>query len=191
MSAGILLLALLLDYCIGWPDQLFQRIGHPVTWLGRLINVLEQRFNARSETTRFAGRCFGLLTLFIVALLSGGIGWWLQQFFAESSWFWLIGAVAAWPWIAMRSMKEHVEAVAAPLTHQQLPEARYAVSMIVGRNPDNLDETGVARAALESLAENTSDGVIAPLFWALLCGLPGLFLYKSVNTLDSMIGHRN
>ncbi len=87
-------------------------------------------------------------------------------------------------------MHEHVEAVAVPLDAGDLPGARRAVSMIVGRDPSQLDGTGVARAALESLAENSSDGIVAPLFWGVLLGLPGIAAYKAINTLDSMIGHR-
>ncbi len=91
----------------------------------------------------------------------------------------------------MRSMYEHVAAVANPLAHNDLPNARHAVSMIVGRETSALDEAAIARAALESLAENTSDGIVAPLFWGVLFGLPGIATSKAINTLDSMIGHRN
>jgi adenosylcobinamide-phosphate synthase len=96
-----------------------------------------------------------------------------------------------WPLIAARSLDDHVRAVATPLAGGDLERARHAVSMIVGRDPHQLDSAGIARAAIESLAENTSDGVIAPLFWGALLGLPGLFAYKAINTLDSMVGHRS
>ena len=191
MSASVLLIALLIDHCLGWPTRLYRRIGHPVTWLGKCIERLDAKLNQQTNTTRFKGRLHGLITLLLIAGASGLLGWIMQRVFESSVWLWWLIAVAAWPLIAMRSMKEHVEAVADPLDVQDLPGARHAVSMIVGRNPDALDEAGVARAALESLAENTSDGVVAPLFWALVFGLPGLFIYKSVNTLDSMIGHHN
>jgi len=191
MSASILLVALLLDHMIGWPDRLYQRLGHPVTWLGKLIEWFERTLNQWSTATRFNGRLMGLITLLLIVTLSAMLGWGLQKALANYGWLvWFI-AVAAWPLLAMRSLKEHVEAVAKPLSEQDLPNARLAVSMIVGRNPKNLDESGISRAAIESLAENTSDGVVAPLFWALLLGLPGLFIYKSVNTLDSMIGHHS
>ena len=99
-------------------------------------------------------------------------------------------ALLAWPLIAVKSMHDHVRAVALPLVAGDLDGARRAVSMIVGRDPAQLDAAGVARAALESLAENTSDGIVAPLFWGAILGLPGIAAYKAVNTLDSMIGHR-
>ncbi len=195
MSAGILLIALFFDACFGWPERLHQRIGHPVTWLGKGIDLLDRELNpprcAERQRERLRGRLRGLLTLLLVAGTSGLLGCLLQMALADSVWLWPLTALFAWPWFAMRSLGEHVEAVAIPLARADLPAARRAVSMIVGRNAETLEEAGVARAALESLAENTSDGVVAPLFWAWLLGLPGLFIYKSVNTLDSMIGHRN
>ncbi len=100
-------------------------------------------------------------------------------------------AILAWPLVAARSLHQHVAAVAAPLARGDLPAARKAVSMIVGRNPDMLNTPAIARAALESLGENASDGIIAPLFWGALFGLPGIAAYKAINTLDSMIGHRS
>ncbi|MGL4279994.1 MAG: adenosylcobinamide-phosphate synthase CbiB, partial [Albidovulum sp.] len=102
----------------------------------------------------------------------------------------VITGILAWPFIAAKSLADHVAAVARPLAAGDLAGARGAVAMIVGRDPEQLDEAGVARAALESLAENASDGVIAPLFWGAIFGLPGIVGYKAVNTLDSMIGHR-
>ena len=191
MSAGILLIALLIDHAIGWPERLYSRVGHPVTWLGKLIERLESRLNRWTSATCFNGRLYGLLTLLLIVAISGLPGALLQRAFESHVGLWWCIAVAAWPLLAMRSLREHVEAVANPLLAQDLPGARHAVSMIVGRNPETLDEAGIARAALESLAENTSDGIVAPLFWAWLFGLPGLFIYKSVNTLDSMIGHHS
>jgi adenosylcobinamide-phosphate synthase len=102
----------------------------------------------------------------------------------------LIAGALAWPLVAARSLHAHVAAVARPLAARDLAGARRAVSHIVGRDPERLDAAGVARAALESLAENASDGVVAPLFWGALLGLPGIAGYKAVNTLDSMLGHR-
>ncbi|MEO0438545.1 MAG: adenosylcobinamide-phosphate synthase CbiB, partial [Pseudomonadota bacterium] len=103
----------------------------------------------------------------------------------------VIQAVLASSLLASRSLYEHVAAVAVPMKLGKLAEARSAVAMIVGRDPKRLDEAGVCRASIESLAENSSDGVIAPLFWGLCCGLPGLATYKAINTLDSMIGHKS
>jgi adenosylcobinamide-phosphate synthase len=98
--------------------------------------------------------------------------------------------ILAWPLVAFRSLYDHVAAVRDPLRAGDIEAARKAVSMIVGRDPAMLDEAGIARAAIESLAENASDGVVAPVFWGALFGLPGIIAYKAVNTLDSMIGHR-
>ena len=103
----------------------------------------------------------------------------------------LVASLLVWPFIAAKSLAGHVEAIAEPLKTNDLPSARRAVSMIVGRNSDNLDSNDIARAALESLAENTSDGVTAPLFWGVLLGFPGVLIYKLVNTADSMIGYKS
>ena len=102
----------------------------------------------------------------------------------------VLTVLLAWPLLAVRSLYDHVAAVARPLSSGDLPAARAAVAKIVGRDPMHLDSGGVARAAIESLAENASDGVVAPIFWGAIFGLPGIAAYKAVNTLDSMIGHR-
>ncbi len=181
-----MLLALIIDAAIGWPDAVFNRIGHPVTWLGKLVEKLEKRLNhatnRRLKGTVAAlaaiGAASGLAALLAAMLPDGYVGI-------------LIMAVLAWPLIAVRSMHEHVKAVSVPLKRGDIPESRHALSMIVGRDPSQLDEAGIARAGMESLAENTSDGVVAPVFWGVLFGLPGIAAYKAINTLDSMIGHRN
>lgn len=186
-AAAMMALALVLDAAIGWPDRLYRRIGHPVTWIGALIAALETRWNRGPPGRRWArGAACVAVTLAAtalpalalqLALPSGGVGV-------------VLGAVLAWPSVAGRSLYEHVAAVATPLAARDLAAARAAVAMIVGRDPSALDEAGVGRAAIESLAENASDGVVAPLFWGVIAGLPGLVAYKAVNTLDSMIGHR-
>ncbi|MCT4373576.1 cobalamin biosynthesis protein CobD [Yangia mangrovi] len=177
-----------LDLAMGWPDGLYTRIGHPVTWLGKVISALERRLNRGGRRRRlWLGALTTLLTVALAALPALAVQALLPEGLAGS----LIGAVLAWPLIAMRAMHEHVAAVASPLTRGDLEAARHAVSMIVGRDPARLDEAGIARAATESLAENSSDGIVAPLFWGVVAGLPGIAAYKAVNTLDSMIGHRN
>jgi len=103
----------------------------------------------------------------------------------------MILGILAWPMVALRSLYDHVAAVAQPLQSGDIDAARLAVAQIVGRDPTTLDEAGIARAAIESLAENASDGIVAPVFWGALFGLPGIFGYKAINTLDSMIGHRS
>lgn len=184
-TATIMLLAIALDTALSWPSALFRRIGHPVTWIGALISALETRLNSGR-----ARRIKGVLAALLVISISGGIGYLLQEIVSNTAFSTLLTAVFAWPLIATRSMYDHVRAVAQPLSAGDIPAARHAVSMIVGRDPEGLDETGIARAAIESLAENTSDGIIAPLFWGLVAGLPGIAAYKAINTLDSMIGHR-
>jgi len=184
--AASMLIAMAIDAAIGWPDALYRRIGHPVTWIGVLITALEARLNHGA-----ARRAKGVLTALLVIGLTGGLAA-LVLALLPGGWIGtLVAGVLAWPLVAIRSMHQHVAAVARPLAAGDLAGARHAVSMIVGRDPSKLDEAGVARAAVESLAENTSDGIVAPLFWGAVAGLPGIAAYKAINTLDSMIGHRN
>jgi adenosylcobinamide-phosphate synthase len=188
-GASIMLLALAIDAVLGWPQAVHARIGHPVTWIGALIAALERRFNHEgdAEATR---RGAGVFVAISVIMLAAGVGW-ACVWMLPGGWPGLIlAAILAWPLIAARSMHDHVEAVARPLIAGDLPAARQAVAMIVGRDPSQLDAAGIARAAAESLAENTSDGIVAPLFWGAIFGLPGIAAYKAINTLDSMIGHR-
>jgi adenosylcobinamide-phosphate synthase len=187
--AGAMVVAMTVDALLGWPDALFARVGHPVTWLGRLINILDARFN-RSINPPAIRRVAGAAVALFVIGLSAGIGWAVQVAFDfEWSRIVLLG-VLAWPLVALRSLYDHVAAVAQPLQSGDIEAARAAVAHIVGRDPAALDEAGIARAAIESLAENSSDGIVAPVFWGTFLGLPGIFAYKAINTLDSMIGHR-
>ncbi len=185
-----MLVAMAIDAVLGWPGALFARIGHPVTWLGGLIGALDARWNRPGDTPMLR-RLFGIAAALIVIALAAAVGW-LMQRLMPSDWraVVLIG-VLAWPLLALRSLHDHVAAVRDPLLAGDIDAARKAVSMIVGRDPKQLDEAGIARAAIESLAENASDGVVAPLFWGALFGLPGIAGYKAINTLDSMIGHRS
>ena len=184
---GMMLVAMALDLVLGWPDGLYRRIGHPVTWIGAVISGLERRWNIGPAPRR---KLAGVAILLVVAGGSGLLAWAVQTVLPGGVWGVLIGGALAWPLVALRSMHDHVMAVVRPLEAGDLPAARHAVSMIVGRDPNRLDRAGVTRAALESLAENTSDGIVAPLLWGALLGLPGIAAYKAVNTLDSMIGHR-
>ncbi len=180
MTPLIALIALALDAAIGWPDAVYRRIGHPVTWLGRLIAALDARLNVgRARVARGAAASLLVIAAATIpaAILQEALGGW-------------IAGVLAWPLVAARSLHDHVRAVATPLLAGDLAAARRATAMIVGRDVSRANEAGLARASIESLAENASDGVIAPLFWALLAGLPGIAAYKAINTLDSMIGHR-
>ncbi|GGF74251.1 cobalamin biosynthesis protein CobD [Paracoccus acridae] len=184
---AMMLVALALDRLIGWPDWLYARIGHPVTWAGRLIVSLDARLNQSALPQKPMG-VLALILCIGAALLPSAVA---QALLSGNVLNILVGGCLAWPLVAMRSLQEHVAAVTMPLVAGELPAARHAVSMIVGRNPDALDEAGVARAALESLAENSSDGIVAPVFWGAMAGLPGIAVYKMINTLDSMIGHRS
>lgn len=186
--AAMMLVACLVDACLGWPGALHARIGHPVTWIGRLIALLDRRWNDGGRNRRLAAGA--LVTILIVGLVAG-LAWAVQHALPGGVVGVLVGGILAWPFLALRSMHDHVAAVAAPLRAGDLADARAAVAMIVGRDPAALDEAGIARAALESLAENSSDAIVAPVFWGVIGGLPGIAAYKAINTLDSMIGHRS
>jgi adenosylcobinamide-phosphate synthase len=186
---GAMALAMAMDALAGWPAALFARIGHPVSWLGALINALDARGN-RPTDAPMVRRVAGLAATLLVIGLAGGLGWVLQAAFPVGWMRMVLIGLVAWPFVALRSLHDHVAAVSGPLQAGDLAGARVAVGQIVGRDPATLDEAGIARAAIESLAENTSDGVVAPLFWGALFGLPGIIGYKAINTLDSMIGHR-
>ncbi|MCV0426466.1 MAG: adenosylcobinamide-phosphate synthase CbiB [Roseibium sp.] len=186
----LLLAALLLDAVIGDPDWLWRRFPHPVVWIGKIVSVFDLHLN-RSDRSALARRLGGVLTL--LALLIGGLGIGaIVQSVADRIPFGetLIAIIAA-VFIAQNSLYRHVAAVRDGLSEGGLEGGREAVSMIVGRDPKQLDEAGVSRAAIESCAENFSDGVVAPVFWFAVLGLPGLLAYKAVNTADSMIGHKN
>lgn len=184
--AAMMLVAMLCDLAFGWPGWLFARIGHPVTWLGALIGALDRGWNRAGRVRRLRG----VAAAGLVIALAAGVGALVQAALPPGWAGVVIGGVLAWPLVALRSMHAHVAAVARPLVAGDLAAARGAVGRIVGRDPARLDTAGVARAALESLAENSSDGVVAPLFWGAVAGLPGIAAYKAINTLDSMIGHR-
>lgn len=187
--AAILLVAMGIEAVVGWPDRLHKIVGHPVTWIGRLISFLDQALNHKDAAPLLL-RVYGLVTTLLVVGSAVAIAWMIARHLPDGPLGILLGGILAWPLLATRSLFDHVQAVARPLERDDLAEARAAVAQIVGRDPAQLDPPDVARAALESLAENTSDGIVAPIFWGLLLGLPGLAAYKAVNTLDSMIGHR-
>jgi adenosylcobinamide-phosphate synthase len=188
--AAAMVLAMIIDGVVGWPDALYARIGHPVTWLGRLIGTLDQRWN-RDGDAFDNRRVAGVAAALAVIVLASALAFALQTAIGPGWRRILLAGILAWAFVALRSLHEHLAAVARPLQAGDVEGARRAVSMIVGRDPTRLDEAGIARAAIESLAENTSDGVVAPIFWGVLLGLPGIVGYKAINTLDSMIGHRD
>lgn len=188
-GAMIMLVALCIDAVLGWPERLFRAIGHPVTWIGRMIDALDRWINLEGADES-ARRVAGIVTVAVVVGAAAEIAWVVTWVLPAGSPGILLGGVLAWPLVAMRSLRDHIRAVADPLAAGDLVAARRAVSMIVGRDPDQLDKEGIARATIESLAENTSDGIVAPVLWGVLFGLPGIAAYKAINTLDSMIGHR-
>lgn len=186
----ILFLALIADAVVGDMQPLFRYVAHPVVLVGKLVEFLEPRLNRaeRATSTRFLRG--GLLVL-VVGALSILAAWAVLWATRSIPGGWLIELFLVTALVAQRSLYDHVAAVGRDLGRSDLPAARQAVSHIVGRDPRSLDEHGVGRAAIESLFENFADGVVAPVFWYVVAGLPGLFLCKAVNTLDSMIGHRN
>jgi len=188
--AGAMAVAMAVDALLGWPAPLFARIGHPVTWLGRLITTVDIAWNRPSDPPALR-RAAGVAGALVVIAVSAALGWVLQSVLALGWIQFVLVGILAWPLVALRSLDDHVAAVASPLQAGDIAGAREAVSRIVGRDPATLDEAGIARAAIESLAENASDGIVAPVFWGALFGLPGIFGYKAINTLDSMIGHRS
>ncbi|MFC0282561.1 adenosylcobinamide-phosphate synthase CbiB [Camelimonas abortus] len=193
MCFALAFTAMAIERVTGYPAALLRRIGHPVTWIGAIITALETRLN-RSDMPALRRQAFGLFTLILLVLTSGGAAF-LVEISVQALLGVLLGfmvtAVVASALVAQRSLDEHVQAVADALERDGLAGGRRAASMIVGRDPDQLDEAAVCRAALESLAENYSDGVTAPVFWLAIGGLPGGAIYKAINTADSMIGHLN
>ncbi|POF29347.1 adenosylcobinamide-phosphate synthase CbiB [Roseibium marinum] len=186
----VLLAALLLDAVIGDPGWLWKRLPHPVVWIGKVIAVFDRHFNKTAHDP-FLRKLGGVLTLLF--LVTGGllIGGGIHALVASLPLGEFVTVVIAAVFIALNSLYRHVAAVRDGLQTGGLEGGREAVSMIVGRDPKQLDEAGVSRAAIESCAENFADGVVAPVFWFAVLGLPGLIAYKAVNTADSMIGHKN
>jgi len=191
MAAALALAALLIELIFGYPDRLTHAIGHPVTWAGRLIAAMDCRLN-RAEWTPAVRRAMGVTAVLILVAGVGIIVWVLARGLSRlpAHLGLLATALVASTLLAQRSLHAHVAGVAAALERAGLAGGREAVSHIVGRDTGALDAAGVARAAIESLAENFSDAVVAPAFWMLIAGLPGAAIYKAINTADSMIGHR-
>jgi adenosylcobinamide-phosphate synthase len=189
MSAALALVAMLVELCFGYPERLLHAAGHPVSWVGRLIGALDRSLN-RETMTPAARRAAGVVAIVIVVTITG-----LAAFVVEDALLRIpLGTVAAGivgsSLVAQRSLYRHVADVAAALERDGLAAARAAVARIVGRDTADLDAAGVSRAAIESLAENFSDAVVAPVLWMVIAGLPGAAVYKAINTADSMIGHR-
>jgi adenosylcobinamide-phosphate synthase len=191
--AAVLAAALICDRLFGDPDWLWSRLPHPTVLFGHLIAALDRSLN-RAERGGGRRRLAGVLAITLVVGFAVAAGMALVGFVRTLPGHPLVGllseAVLASIFLAHKNLTDHVGAVAAALRSSGVPAGREAVSRIVGRDVSALDEPGIARAAIESLAENFSDGVVAPAFWYLIAGLPGLIAYKAVNTADSMIGYR-
>lgn len=185
----LLTLALALEAVVGYPDAVFRLIGHPVTWIGWLIGKLDAALN-RDPLAPWHRRVHGVLALVAVMVSAAGVAYLLQRVLLTLSVGWIVVVIVAASLIAQRSLYRHVADVADALERGGLATGRIAVAKVVGRNPATLDEAGICRAAIETLAENFSDGVVAPAFWFVIGGLPGMMAYKAANTADSMIGHR-
>jgi adenosylcobinamide-phosphate synthase len=185
----LLFLALLFDALFGYPDWLVRKAGHPVSWIGVFIGAADRHLN-KEHRSRLVRKLLGVLALIGAIACAAGPAFLVQRTLEGLPFGWIGTALLASALLASRSLYEHVARVADALETGSLGAARRAVSQIVGRDPERLDGYGVARAAIESLAENASDGIAAPAFWFTLLGLPGLAAYKAINTADSMIGHR-
>ncbi|MBN9062766.1 MAG: cobalamin biosynthesis protein [Rhizobiales bacterium] len=191
-TLGILVLALVIDAIVGDPDRVWRRWTHPVALVGGLIGLCDRWLNRERdppETRRMAGAASLAIVVFLAVMAAGFVESVLQ--FLPALLHGILLALVASVFIAQKSLYRHVAAVGRGFRESGLAGARRAVSRIVGRDPESLDDSGVSRAAIESCAENFSDGVVAPAFWFALLGLPGLVAYKAINTADSMIGHRS
>ncbi len=177
-TAFVLSCAMVLDALLGEPRWLWSRLPHPAVIMGRAVGQLETWLN-----TGTARRAAGVAAVSLLVLGAGLLGMVLDLF------GWPVEIIVVAVLLAQRSLVDHVRAVADAL-RMSVAEGRRAVGMIVGRDTAGMDQPDIARAAIESAAENQSDGVIAPAFWFLVAGLPGLLIYKIVNTADSMIGYR-
>jgi adenosylcobinamide-phosphate synthase len=189
MFVALALLAMLIELVFGYPQVLLRAIGHPVIWIGALIGALDLSLNkdsASPETRRRAG----IVAVLILLIIVGSVAFLIGHGLSRVPYGIVVVAILGSTLIAQNSLYRHVAVVAIALETRDLAAARAAVAKIVGRDTAVLDAAGVARAAIESLAENFSDGVVAPVLWMALVGLPGAALYKAINTADSMIGHR-
>lgn len=182
-------LACLIERFTGYPGILQRVIGHPVQWIGAFIDWLDATLNTKPQD-EFEGLLRGGAAVIVLLLATALPAFVLQDVLNTLPFGWIINALVATAFIAQKSMRDHVLEVSHALS-SSIHDARKAVAKIVGRDTRDLNESGVAKAALESLAENTADGIVAPVFWYAVLGLPGLVAYKAINTADSMIGHKS
>lgn len=180
---------MLIELCLGYPERLLRAIGHPVMWIGHLIGLLDRWLN-RETIGPNGRRTAGVVAVLILFGVVGAIAFVVQHELLHLRFGVLVVGLLASTLIAQRSLHRHVADVAGALEKDGIASGRNAVSHIVGRDTEGLDAAGIARAAIESLAENFSDAIVAPVIWMVIGGLPGAVLYKAINTADSMIGHR-
>ncbi len=185
----ILLLAMTTEAYVGEAQFIFRFVRHPVVIIGNLIGALDRKLN-REKRSQMDRAVRGFMTVMIVVTLCGAVGYAVAWLSRNHPWGWIIEFLLVVTLVAQRALYNAVRRVGTSLRGDNLEESRDAVSHVVGRDPAQLDSYGVARAAIESLAENFSDGVVAPVFWYVLFGFPGLLVYKAINTMDSMIGYK-
>ncbi len=184
----MVLLALVLDFFMGEPKKIWDRLPHPITLMGQLVNWLDETLNKGSQ--RRTKGFFTVVVLVLIAFIPGLIFEKLNNIPVLGVGINVIEIIIAAILIAYRSLIDHVNDVATAL-QTDLQQGRNAVSLIVGRDTRQMTGSDVSRATIESAAENFSDGVVAPVFWFLILGLPGILIYKMINTADSMIGYQN
>ncbi|MBZ0260441.1 MAG: adenosylcobinamide-phosphate synthase CbiB [Hyphomicrobiales bacterium] len=182
-------LALLVERLFGYPKPLYDKIGHPVEWFGTVLKKLEALlYDPQAEPLQ--ARIRGVAALLALLLIAAMPAILIASVLSSWKFGWIVEALLATMLLAQHSLYEHVNTVGKGLDIS-LNEGCKAVAKIVGRDPAALDESGVVKGALESLAENASDGIVAPVLWYALLGLPGIVAYKAINTADSMIGHKS
>ena len=186
---ALVALALVVEYFLGYPQALFNVIGHPVQWIGKLIAYFDEGLND-PDLQASDQRNHGIFAIVAICIVVGVPALAVAKLLANLTFGWIINIALATTMIAQKSLRDHVSAVARTLP-QSIADARKHVGKIVGRDPNELNESDIAKAALESLAENTADGITAPIFWYAIFGLPGIVIYKAINTADSMIGHKS
>jgi adenosylcobinamide-phosphate synthase len=182
------LVILVIEAAVGYPQALYRMARHPVVWIGSLIIALDAKWNTGGESAR---RLKGCALLVVLLLVTGGVGWLLQLVGESSTSALIVALIAGTAMLAQRSLHDHVAAVLHPLQAGDVATAREAVARIVGRDTASLDPEGISAAAIESLSESFCDGVVAPAFWFLIAGFPGLLICKAINTADSIVGHKD
>ena len=185
----ILLIGMFLEIFFLWPNFLYKIIKHPIIWVGGLIKLIEDNLN-KEEFSYNLKKFFGFLTLFICVFVGLAFFKILSKVFNDFLFVEIFYIFIVWSLMCSRSLYVHIKEICDNLKINNLKKAKYSLSKVVGRDTKNLNKKAIIRASLESLSESTSDGIVAPIFWYLLFGIPGLIIFKIVNTLDSMIGYK-